>query len=110
MFGFYVQGNYHFGIPWLWERLPDWLAHATMTGVVRYEGKDTDTNRGSQAGDQRRLTLGVNFRPIEPYVIKTELAFDAFGEDGGRAAPEVFTARFWDDPRVGFVASVAYLF
>lgn len=110
MVGFYVQGNYHFGIPYLWERLPDWLATSTMTAVIRYEGKDTDTNRFSAAGDQRRLTLGLNFRPIEAYVIKTELALDAFGRDEGRAAPEVFQGAFWEDTQIGFLTSVAYLF
>lgn len=110
MFGFYLQGNYHFGIPGLWEMLPDWLAQATMTGVIRYEGKDTNVNIGSRIGDQRRLSLGLNFRPIEPYVIKTEFQFDAFGVDQGKSAPEVFQPRFWEDVSIGFVSSIAYLF
>lgn len=110
MFGFYVQANCHFGIPILWDHLPDWLAGATMTGVVRYEGKDTDVNRSSRQGDQRRLTLGLNFRPLEAYVLKTDLQLDAFGVDEGRRAPEVFEGAFWDDVSVGFLASAAYLF
>ncbi len=110
MFGFYIQANYHFGIPGLWDHLPDWLASATMTGVIRYEGKDTDVNRSSRQGDQRRLTLGVNFRPLEAYVLKTDLTLDAFGVDEVRSAPEVFQSAFWEDLSVGFLASAAYLF
>lgn len=110
MVGFYLQGNYHFTIPGLWDAMPPWLADSTFTGVVRYEGKDTNTAVGSVAGDQRRLTLGVNYRPIEAYVLKTDFQLDTFGVDGVRNAPDIWTGRFWSDAQFTFMASVAFLF
>ncbi|MBI2375599.1 MAG: hypothetical protein HYV07_16510 [Deltaproteobacteria bacterium] len=110
MWGFYVQANVHFTIPPLFELFPDWLSEAVLTGVLRYEGMDTDTDHFTSAGDRRRLTLGLNFRPIEPYVLKTNFQLDTNGISGSRSAPDVFSGAFWMDATFGFAASVAYLF
>lgn len=110
MVGFYLQANYHFRIPGLWEVMPAWLQNSTFTGVVRYEGKDTNTKVASRVGDQRRLTVGLNYRPIEAYVLKTDFQLDSFGVDGVRAAPDLWTGRFWSDVEFTFMTSVAFLF
>lgn len=110
MFGFYLQANYHFGFGPLVEHLPDWMAASTFTAVVRYEGKDTDLERGSAAGDQNRLTFGLNFRPVEPYVLKTDYQLQTAGTDGVEGAPHLFSPDFWDRLSFTFMASVAFLF
>lgn len=110
MLGFYVQANYHFGFGPLTEHLPDWLHASTFTAVVRYEGKDTNLDRGSAAGDQNRLTFGLNFRPVEPYVIKTDYQLDVTGIDDVEGAPHLVDPDFWDRMSFTFMASVAFLF
>ncbi|MCB9646372.1 MAG: hypothetical protein H6730_07200 [Deltaproteobacteria bacterium] len=110
MFGFYLQANYHFMLPGLRDHLPVWLSDATFTGVVRYEGKDTDLQRQSVQGDQRRLTFGLNFRPIEAYVLKTDFQLNSFGVDEVRSAPDLWQGAFWSDAQFTFMSSVAFLF
>ena len=91
------------------------MADATFTAVVRYEAMDTNTSYKSAIGDRTRLTLGLNFRPIEQVVIKSDFQWNAYGQDGLRNAPQLFQKAFYKD-RVGgflfdsYVASVAYMF
>jgi len=62
--GYVLQGNYHF--------LQDWLkVGSTFTGVVRYDWVDYGV-KGSPDERISRLTFGVNFRPIEKAVFKTD--------------------------------------
>jgi hypothetical protein len=57
---------------------------STFTAVVRWEHVDTDTDNRTvsapnTAGNRReleRLTLGINFRPIEDTVIKFDWQFN----------------------------------
>lgn len=71
MNGFYVQGNYHF-FPEILKRLaPTHFTDAsTFTAVVRYGEADTNSNVSNNTNDLKRVTLGVNFRPVEDSVIK----------------------------------------
>ena len=77
MFGYYIQGNYHF-MPEILKRLaPTHFSDAsTFTATVRWEQVDTDTDNRTIAngiGNRReldRLTVGLNFRPIEDTVFK----------------------------------------
>lgn len=114
MNGFYGQVNYHFTIAPLWRLLPADLQGATFTAAARYEGKDTDTEHHSAAGDQRRFTLGLNLRPVEQLVVKSDFQWNSHGDDEGRA-PEIWSSDFWEG-RDGeflfdsYVASVAYLY
>ncbi|MCK6545917.1 OprO/OprP family phosphate-selective porin [Myxococcota bacterium] len=110
MAGFYAQANYHFTIPPLWSVFPEWLQESTFTGIVRYEGKDTNTALASAAGDRRRLTFGLNFRPVEAYVIKTDFQLESSGRDQLDAAPDLWTGEFWERSDFRFAASVALLF
>ncbi|MGZ8382025.1 MAG: hypothetical protein ACXWWH_10610 [Nitrospira sp.] len=79
MFGYYVQGNYHF-MPEILKRLaPSHFSDAsTFTATVRWEQIDTDTDNrtvggANTLGNRReldRLTVGLNFRPVEDMVFK----------------------------------------
>jgi hypothetical protein len=71
MRGWYAQTNFHF--------MPfprDWLAYdlqdSIFTGVIRYEQVDTNTEITTES-DITRLTLGLNFRPVEAVVFKSDL-------------------------------------
>ena len=113
MWGYYGELDYHFTIGPLWDLFPADMKEATFTGVMRYEGKDTDTARTSSAGDARRLTFGLNFRPIEAFVLKTDYQLESHGTDEGPAPAEAWNGAFWSGERrarFGFVASAAYLF
>jgi len=113
MWGFFGQANLPFTIPPLWALFPADLKRSTLTAVVRYEGKDTDVDRISAAGDRRRLTLGLNFRPVRAFVIKTDHQLETAGVDGGKEPAEVASGAFWSGgrrARYRFMSSVAYLF
>jgi len=85
MFGYYIQGNYHFMPEFLKKLAPTHFTEAsTFTATVRWETVDTDTSDNSrfangQISNQReleRLTLGLNFRPIEDTVFKFSYMFN----------------------------------
>ena len=85
MQGYYIQGNYHFMPDFLKKWAPSHFSDAsTFTAVVRWEHVDTDTdnrtrNAPNTLGNRReleRLTLGVNFRPIEDTVFKFDWQFN----------------------------------
>ncbi|MEQ1793911.1 MAG: porin, partial [Nitrospira sp.] len=85
MQGYYIQGNYHFMPEFLKKWAPSHFSDAsTFTAVVRWERVDTDTddrtrNAPNTIGNRReleRLTLGLNFRPIEDTVFKFDWQFN----------------------------------
>ncbi|QOJ34615.1 MAG: hypothetical protein HRU82_06485 [Nitrospira sp.] len=85
MHGYYVQGNYHFMPEFLKKWAPSHFTDAsTFTAVVRWEHVDTDTDDRTRTavntvGNRReleRLTLGLNFRPIEDTVFKFDWQFN----------------------------------
>lgn len=93
MHGYYVQGNYHFMPEFLKQWAPSHFTDAsTFTAVVRWEYVDTDVgNRtlGLSAGNRReleRLTLGLNFRPIEDTVFKFDWQFNTQKDAKGLTA------------------------
>ena len=85
MAGYYIQANYHF-MPEILKRMaPSHFSDAsTFTAVVRWETTDTDTGNKTKTStgaisnqrDLERLTLGLNFRPIEDTVIKFSYMFN----------------------------------
>ncbi|WP_375765202.1 hypothetical protein NR798_26150 [Archangium gephyra] len=107
MFGFYGQANYRFRIEPFFRLLPDEWKEGHFTASLRYEEKDTDTEFIT-AGDVARLTLGLNFRPLPPYVLKTSYFWEKSGGDG--VQPHAWSGDFWKDGHWTFLASVAYLF
>jgi hypothetical protein len=79
MFGYYIQGNYHFMPEFLKRIAPSHFSDAsTFTATLRWEQVDTDTDNrtvggGNTLGNRReldRLTVGLNYRPIEDTVFK----------------------------------------
>ncbi len=85
MQGYYIQGNYHFMPDFLKKWAPSHFSDAsTFTAVVRWEQVDTDTDNRTRlapntVGHRReleRLTLGLNFRPIEDTVFKFDWQFN----------------------------------
>lgn len=84
MQGYYIQGNYHFMPDFLKKWAPSHFTDAsTFTAVVRWEQVDTDSDNrtlGLAGGGNRReldrLTLGLNFRPIEDTVFKFDWQFN----------------------------------
>ncbi len=84
MQGYYIQGNYHFMPEFLKKWAPSHFTDAsTFTAVVRWEQVNTDTDdrtRFAPGGGHRRqlerLTLGLNFRPIEDTVFKFDWQFN----------------------------------
>ena len=85
MQGYYIQGNYHFMPEFLKKLAPSHFTDAsTFTAVVRWEQVHTDTddrtlNPPNTVGNRRqleRLTLGLNFRPIEDTVFKFDWQFN----------------------------------
>lgn len=94
MGGYYLQANYHFLPDFLKKWAPDHFTDAsTFTAIVRWEQIDTDTTditrnsclagispAASCPGNSReldRLTVGLNFRPIEDTVIKFDYQFNS---------------------------------
>ena len=85
MFGYYIQANYHFMPEWLKKLAPTHFSDAsTFTASVRWETVDTDTGNKTRTAtgalsNQReleRLTIGLNFRPIEDTVFKFNYMFN----------------------------------
>ncbi len=105
MQGFYVQTNIHFQIPGLWDLLPDDLSDSQLTGVLRYEMADTNMDEDNQF-DIQKLTFGLNYRPVEAYVLKNEVQLVTRSEGG--ESRHLFTGEF--DPTWKYVASMAFLF
>ncbi|MEE8143688.1 MAG: hypothetical protein V3T77_11350 [Planctomycetota bacterium] len=80
MWGIYAQVNYHFMPGLLPEKLPEVFGDdSTFTGVVRLGHTDLDGVRSE------RLTLGLNFRPIESTVFKVSYQFNFDEWDHGDA-------------------------
>jgi hypothetical protein len=63
--GFYVQGNYRFGQGLLTPKTT-----SLFTGVVRWDQVDFAT--GIEGDERRRLTLGLNWRPVGDAAFKSE--------------------------------------
>ncbi|MGH7663416.1 MAG: hypothetical protein ACRENI_03845 [Gemmatimonadaceae bacterium] len=92
--GYYVQGNYHFG----YGLLPP-STSSVFTGVVRWD--QVDFARGDDGDLNQRLTVGLNWRPVEEAVFKT-------GFQWNWATPPGTTSRGDADRR--FLASMATYF
>ena len=97
LYGYFAQVNYHFW-PSLFDHtfLGEPYTHPTFTLVGRYDHARIATKAGTGSLTEDRFTVGLNYRPIENYVIKTEYQIN----NGGIAR------RSWN----GFIASIAWLF
>lgn len=73
--GYYAQGNLHF----LQDKL---MPGSTFTGVVRWDWIDYGA-KGSPDDRTSRLTFGLNFRPVEKAVFKTDFQTNWLEPVGG---------------------------
>lgn len=130
MAGYYVQTNYHFLPEFLKRLAPDHFTDAsTFTAVVRWEQIDTDTtditrnaclagissaaNCPGNARELQRLTIGLNFRPIEDTVFKIDYQWNSqLNTSINNTATNIptSTARGNRVDGSGFMASVATYF
>jgi hypothetical protein len=77
MNGYYIQGNYHFMPEFLTRLAPKRFGEgSTFTGVLRWDRINTNLDHPGGLGDLERLTLGLNFRPVEDTVFKFAYFFD----------------------------------
>ncbi|HKN85682.1 MAG TPA: hypothetical protein VJV04_02360 [Nitrospiraceae bacterium] len=77
MSGYYIQTNYHFMPEFLTRLAPKRFGEgSTFTGVVRWDRVNTNLDNPGGLGDLERLTLGLNFRPVEDTVFKFAYFFD----------------------------------
>ncbi len=99
MQGYYIQGNYHFLPEWLSNMAPSFFKKevSTFTAVVRWEetqlGKDL-SGEARKTGEWQRWTFGLNFRPTEDSVFKTDFQYTPVGLDdnGNRIHDKAFVA------------------
>ena len=78
--GAYAQFNFHFGQGSLG------FANSTFTGVVRYDYVDLDTDRDGDV--QERVSVGLNWRPIEQSAVKMDYQWNWLTPPGVTARPE----------------------
>lgn len=77
MGGYYIQANYHFMPEALRRLAPSHFTQAsTFTGVLRWDDVNTNRDVVGGPGDLQRLTIGLNFRPIQDTVFKLDYQFN----------------------------------
>jgi len=90
--GYYLQGNYHFMPPILKKWFPNhFKEESTFTAVARWEQVDLNGDEVSLVGERDRLTLGLNFRPIEDTVLKLDYQFNS-GDQAADDRDRVFVS------------------
>lgn len=105
MQGFYVELRARLPLRLLMPKLralPLWLGEASFLVALRYEEVDTDLALVNE-NDRKRLSVGLNLRLSAAMVWKHELQFTVDDRAGSRR-------EIWQDPALGYVSSVAFLF
>ncbi len=77
--GGYIEGRYHFWFAFLNETfMGRGLEDPTFTAVARAGYAEIEDDGDADEGDNReeRLTLGLNYRPVEAFVFKLEYQFN----------------------------------
>jgi hypothetical protein len=102
MQGYYVQLNYHFLPQWLSNMAPSFFKQevSTFTAVARWEqmnlGQDLDSStEAGKLGEWDRLTLGLNFRPTEDTVFKTDFQYTPEGRAGNERIHDTAFVASW---------------
>ncbi|MGD9852541.1 MAG: hypothetical protein AB7T38_14880 [Nitrospirales bacterium] len=102
MHGYYVQLNYHFLPEWLSNWAPTFFKQevSTFTAVARWEqmnlGQDLNSNtEAGSLGEWERLTLGLNFRPTEDTVFKTDFQYTPMGRNGDQRIHDTAFVASW---------------
>lgn len=92
--GFYLQSNFHFG-----HGLLKPLPSSVFTAVARWD--QVDFASGVDGDDVRRFTFGLNWRPVEEAVLKTDLQWNSARAPGSSA---------WGETERRFLISMASYF
>jgi hypothetical protein len=102
MQGYYLQLNYHFLPVWLSNLAPTFFKQdvSTFTAVVRWEqmnlGQDLDdSTEAGKLGERERLTLGLNFRPTEDTVFKTDFQYSPMEVKGNQRIHDTAFVASW---------------
>ena len=96
MSGYYVQANYHFMPEFLKQLAPTHFSDAsTFTAIARWGQVDTNTQSSTNANEVDRLTLGVNFRPVEDSVVKFAYTFNDHNKSGVGSPSDPGAANGW---------------
>jgi hypothetical protein len=97
MAGYYVQLNYHFLPAWLSNVAPTFFKPevSTFTAVARWEEMDLGQDVDSKLGEWERLTLGLNFRPTEDTVFKTDFQYTPMGRRGNERIHDTAFVASW---------------
>ena len=105
MMGFWIEGRIRLPVRLILPRLkaiPLWLGEMSFMLGLRYEEVDTDMSVVN-ANDRRRLSLGLNVRMSAAFVWKHELQWTVDDALGVRREIN-------ENPALGYVSSVAFLF
>lgn len=73
--GYYLQANYHFWPKFLNNTfLGKYFDNPKFTLVGRYDWSkiDDDSDSGAGSNEESRITFGLNYRPVESWVLKFE--------------------------------------
>jgi len=102
MQGYYLQANYHFLPEWLSNMAPTFFKQevSTFTAVARWEqmnlGQDlNDNTETGKLGEWQRWTFGLNFRPTEDTVFKTDFQYTPVGQSGGQRIHDTAFVASW---------------
>ncbi|MDR4495944.1 MAG: hypothetical protein R3B74_16320, partial [Nitrospirales bacterium] len=102
MQGYWLQLNYHFLPQWLSNWAPTFFKQevSTFTAVARWEkmnlGQDLNSNtEAGSLGEWERLTLGLNFRPTEDTVFKTDFQYTPMGRSGDQRIHDTAFVASW---------------
>lgn len=89
LWGTYVEGRYHFWPAWLSNTfLGRGFKHPRLTGTLRYDHGVIDqfstvANAGTFTSD--RFTVGLNYRPIDDFVLKLDYEMNNGNLERGRS-------------------------
>jgi hypothetical protein len=77
MQGYYLEGRYHFLPEWMTRLAPSFFRPevSTFTAVVRWDQINTNKDQAGGLGERQRITFGLNYRPTEDTVIKTDFQY-----------------------------------
>jgi hypothetical protein len=100
MQGYFLQANYHFLPEWLSNMAPTFFKQevSTFTAVARWEqmklGQDL-SGEARKLGEWQRWTFGLNFRPTEDTVFKTDFQYTPVGRNGNQRIHDTAFVASW---------------
>ncbi|MDN5942280.1 MAG: hypothetical protein L0H94_10390 [Nitrospira sp.] len=89
LFGFYIQGNYHFMPAFLTNLSPKRFGEgSTFTAVVRWDDVNLNQdNDGLSSGRLQQISFGLNYRPVEDTVFKISYQYLPESFNGNTGQP-----------------------